>query len=106
MASGRVSSAVSLDELRVFFARDFPQCTVTIEAVGHGTARVRQAIGHDQLRPGGTVSGPVMMATADAASYAAILGAIGIVPLAVTTSSTSTSSAGRRRMRRSSRTRG
>ena len=76
----------TLDELQTFFRRDFPQSTVTIEALGDGTARVRQEIGHAQLRPGGTVSGPVMMATADAASYAAILGAIGIVPLAVTTS--------------------
>ena len=77
---------VGLQELRTFFARDFPQCTVTIEAIGEGTARVRQEVGDAQLRPGGTVSGPVMMATADAASYAAILSAIGIVPLAVTTS--------------------
>lgn len=76
----------SLDELRAFFARDFPQATVTIEEIGEGWARVRQAVGTAQLRPGGTVSGPVMMATADAASYAAILSEIGIVPLAVTTS--------------------
>ena len=79
-------SRVTLDELRSFFARDFPQSTVTIEALGEGTARVRQSIEHAHLRPGGTVSGPVMMGTADAASYAAILSAIGIVPLAVTTS--------------------
>ncbi|MCA8966150.1 MAG: PaaI family thioesterase, partial [Planctomycetes bacterium] len=37
-------------------------------------------------RPGGTVAGPVMMALADWAAYAAILAEIGIVPLAVTTS--------------------
>lgn len=77
---------VSLEELRAFFARDFPQASVTIEHVGAGSARVRQSIGHDELRPGGTVSGPVMMAVADCASYAAILTRIGIVPLAVTTS--------------------
>jgi len=77
---------VTLDELRAFFARDFSQSTVTIDAIEKGSARVRQEVGHGQLRPGGTVSGPVMMATADAASYAAILSAIGIVPLAVTTS--------------------
>ena len=80
------AARVTLDELRAFFRSDFPQSTVSIEAIGEGRARVRQEIGHAQLRPGGTVSGPVMMATADAASYAAILGAIGIVPLAVTTS--------------------
>ncbi|MEJ7710591.1 MAG: PaaI family thioesterase [Pyrinomonadaceae bacterium] len=79
---------VGLEELRTFFATDFPQSTVTIEDVGGGRARVRQEVGHAQLRPGGTVSGPVMMAVADAGSYAAVLSAIGIVPLAVTTNLT------------------
>lgn len=37
------------------------------------------------LRPGGTVSGPVMMALADAAMYALVLSRIGQVELAVTT---------------------
>lgn len=75
----------TIAELRAFFASDFPQSTVTIEDARPGFARVRQTIGHAHLRPGGTVSGPVMMATADAAAYAAILATIGIVPLAVTT---------------------
>jgi uncharacterized protein (TIGR00369 family) len=77
---------VSLEELQAFFTREFPQASVTIEQLEPGRARVRQTIGHEQLRPGGTVSGPVMMAVADSASYAAILSRIGIVPLAVTTS--------------------
>ena len=51
-------------------------------------ATVSQDIGEGQLRPGGTVSGPVLMAVADVALYVAILGEIGIVPLAVTTSLT------------------
>lgn len=38
------------------------------------------------LRPGGTVSGPVMMGLADAAIYAMIMSRIGEVELAVTTS--------------------
>src|ERR687884_137197 len=37
------------------------------------------------LRPGGTVSGPVLMTLADVAIYVAILASIGWVPLAVTT---------------------
>jgi len=76
---------VSLEELQAFFTRDFPQAKLTIEELGPGRARVRQAIDFGHLRPGGTVSGPVMMALADSASYAAILSRIGIVPLAVTT---------------------
>lgn len=37
------------------------------------------------LRPGGTVSGPVMMALADASMYALVLSRVGPVELAVTT---------------------
>ena len=69
-----------------FMARDFPQCNSIVEETGNGGATVRHRIGIDELRPGGTVSGPVMMGVADVALYAAILGEIGIVPLAVTTS--------------------
>lgn len=69
-----------------FLAQEFPQTTVEVESVGEGRARIRQAINFSHLRPGGTVSGPTMMAVADVATYVAILGEIGIVPLAVTTS--------------------
>lgn len=86
MMSSSARPTVSLDDLRAFFAKDFPQATVTVEDVGPGRARVRQAVGDAELRPGGTVSGPTMMAVADAASYAAVLSVIGLVPLAVTTS--------------------
>lgn len=79
-------AAVGRDELAAFLRREFPQNKCTIDSVGFGTATVRHAIGHDELRPGGTVSGPVMMTVADLALYVALLGQIGIVPLAVTTS--------------------
>ena len=46
---------------------------------------MRHEVGVSELRPGGTVSGPVLMAVADVALYVAILGEIGIVPLTVTT---------------------
>ena len=62
-----------------FMATDFPQCNSTIDEVGGQSARVRHKIGGQELRPGGTVSGPVMMAVADVALYVAILGEIGIV---------------------------
>jgi len=76
----------TITEIADFLATDFPQCNSTIEEIGEQSATVRHKIGHDELRPGGTVSGPAMMAVADAALYVAILGEIGIVPLAVTTS--------------------
>ena len=73
------------DELAAFMAREFPQSKCTIEHVGEHCATVRHAVGADELRPGGTVSGPVLMTVADVALYIAILGQIGIVPLTVTT---------------------
>ena len=76
---------MTIEELRAFFTREFPQSTVTIESAGGGRARVRQRIGEQHLRPGNTVSGPVMMAAADSAMYAALLAEIGPVALAVTT---------------------
>lgn len=74
------------EEIAAFIARDFPQVKCTVLDVGNGGATVCHDIGPAELRPGGTVSGPVLMATADLALYVAILGEIGIVPLAVTTS--------------------
>lgn len=76
------------EEVAAFMAEEFPQASVVIEAVGGRGATVSLEVGHDELRPGGTVSGPALMGVADAALYAALLGEIGIVPLAVTTSLT------------------
>ncbi len=73
-------------EIVEFLAAEFPQTRCTVEAVGDMAATVRHEIGREELRPGGTVSGPVLMAVADVALYVAILGEIGIVPLTVTTS--------------------
>lgn len=55
------------------------------EEIGDGTARVRMPFDADFTRPGGTISGPAMMALTDFGMYAAVLGAIGEVALAVTT---------------------
>jgi acyl-coenzyme A thioesterase PaaI-like protein len=74
------------DEIAAFMAADFPQCKCIVEEVNGDTATVRHRIGVDELRPGGTVAGPVLMEVADVALYVAILGKIGIVPLTVTTS--------------------
>jgi len=79
---------VTKDEVAAFLAAEFPQTKCAVLQVGEGRATVRHAIGPDELRPGGTVSGPVLMSVADVALYVAILGEIGIVPLAVTTSLT------------------
>jgi uncharacterized protein (TIGR00369 family) len=81
---------MNVAELTAFLSKEFPQGfgpgrPHTIEQVGAGTASVRLVAADDHLRPGGTVSGPAMMALADATMYVAILAAIGPVALAVTT---------------------
>ncbi|MGP4733459.1 MULTISPECIES: PaaI family thioesterase [unclassified Psychrobacter] len=76
------------EEISAFMALEFPQTKCVVEAVSEKGATLSHEIGINELRPGGTVSGPVMMAVADVAIYVAILGRIGIVPLTVTTSLT------------------
>ena len=84
-------TVMSLEETAAFLDRDFPQMNAGgrhfhLEAVGPLSARMRLDYHERHLRPGGTVSGPSMMALADYALYAAILANIGPVALAVTTS--------------------
>lgn len=73
-------------EIVEFLAAAFPQNKCIVVEVGDASATVKHHIGVAELRPGATVSGPVLMAVADVALYVAILGQIGIVPLTVTTS--------------------
>ncbi len=72
-------------EIIEFLATDYPHTNCTVESVGGRSATVKLQVETNHLRPGGTVSGPVLMTVADVALYVAILGEIGIVPLAVTT---------------------
>ena len=76
---------LSKEELAKFLETEFPQTKCSVESVGSRSAMVRHEIGFDELRPGGTVSGPVLMAVADVALYVAILGEIGLEALTVTT---------------------
>ena len=90
MAQGPV---MTREQVEAFLEREFPQLhqdgrIVSIEAVGHHSARVRMACSARNLRPGGTLSGPSMMMLADVGLYIAILANIGPVGLAVTTSLT------------------
>lgn len=74
-------------EIIQFLQHAFPQTDdkFTIDTVGHKSAVLTYHINESSLRPGGTVSGPTLMAAADLALYIALLGEIGIVALAVTT---------------------
>jgi uncharacterized protein (TIGR00369 family) len=78
------------DEVEAFIEREFPQIhyggrTYVVEDVGPLSSRLRLVYDERHVRPGGTLSGPAMMALADLALYVAILAQIGPVALAVTT---------------------
>lgn len=74
-------------EIEQFLQQQFPQSLeqCSVEHVDHMTATLRCRIRTQDLRPGGTVSGPTMMMLADFALYVAILAEIGLVALTVTT---------------------
>lgn len=76
----------SQTELTAFLQTEFPQSRCRLEELASdGGVVLSHPVGTPELRPGNTVSGPVMMALADVALYVAVLARIGIVPLAVTT---------------------
>ena len=80
---------MTVAELEKFLQVEFPQAfgygDITIESADGATGLLRQRYDERMLRPGGTVSGPTLMALADFAMYVVLLSAIGPVGLAVTT---------------------
>jgi uncharacterized protein (TIGR00369 family) len=81
---------LSAKEIEMMLEREFPQVFrpgsgLSIEHVEFGAARVRQTFNPGQIRPGGTISGPTMMALADFAMYVVVFSLAGNQPLAVTT---------------------
>jgi uncharacterized protein (TIGR00369 family) len=61
---------------------------IAITALCAGSIKLSLPYKGDFVRPGGTVTGPVMFGLADVALYGAVLSLIGRVELAVTTSMT------------------
>jgi len=56
-------------EIVEFLDAEYPHTNCTVEAVGGRSAIVKLQVGAHELRPGGTVSGPVLMTVADVALY-------------------------------------
>jgi uncharacterized protein (TIGR00369 family) len=83
---------MTVSELEKFLRAEFPQAfssgDILIEAADGASCRLRQRYSEKMLRPGGTISGPTLMALADCAMYVVLLSAIGPVGLAVTTNLT------------------
>ncbi len=89
--SRALAPALTIDTLQQVIRDGVPlvgDMGVTIEALGRGTVRLRLPYRADFVRPGGTVTGPVLFALADVALWGAVLSLIGRVELAVTTSMT------------------
>jgi uncharacterized protein (TIGR00369 family) len=85
MAIMKMGVAELEEFLRVEFPQSFGSGDTTIERADGTSCLLRQRYSDQMLRPGGTVSGPTLMALADCAMYVVLLSAIGPVGLAVTT---------------------
>ena len=85
----KIAPKLTKSEFNALLAEEIPwavEIGMHATRITRGRAVLRQPFGHTMLRPGGTISGPAMMALADATMYATVLSAIGKVKLAVTTS--------------------
>ncbi len=81
-------SKITIDEFHAIGKRSLSfmdTMGIRLEAIGDGEVTARAKFDESFLRPGGTVSGPIMMGLADAAMYALVMSLIGPVELAVTT---------------------
>ena len=78
---------MTADELNAFLIRVFSQVAnkFNVEEVGESSAILRLIVSDDDIRPGGTISGPSMFGLADVAMYVVTLAHIGPKALAVTT---------------------
>lgn len=77
---------MTAEEVTAFVVAHFPQSEGMAKLVHLEPGRLvcRRFVTQANLRPGGTVSGPTMMALADTAAYFLVLVSVGPVELAVT----------------------
>jgi len=83
-----MTSKVTVEEFNKIMHEGLPAAKdagTICTSISHGEAVLRLPFDSTHLRPGGTISGPAMMALADASMYAVVLSMIGPVELAVTT---------------------
>jgi uncharacterized protein (TIGR00369 family) len=85
-----MQTLMTIPDLAAFLDAVFPQVRGRFEIleIAPHAAKVRMTARDEDLRPGGTVSGPAMFALADVAFYIVTLAMIGPEPLTVTTSAT------------------
>jgi uncharacterized protein (TIGR00369 family) len=85
MATAKMSVAGLEKFLNAEFRQAFGNGDITVESADGASCLLRQRYSEQMLRPGGTVSGPTLMALADCAMHVVLLSAIGPESLAVTT---------------------
>lgn len=79
--------SLSAEEVQALISSGLPMADdigFQVESVRPGFARTRVPFNARNVRPGGTLSGPLQMALADAAMYAAILASLDKGAMAVT----------------------
>lgn len=82
---------ISVEEFQSLIDADLPLIElfgIRTVSIGSGVATMRMHFNTSLIRPGGTIAGPTLMALADVTLYAVVMGLVGRVPLAVTTSLT------------------
>lgn len=83
-------TVMTTEEVTAFLDNDFPEASYhgktyeVLEITTRG-GKIRLFEHERHIRPGGTISGPAMMALADVTAYLVLMGNIGPVALAVTT---------------------
>ncbi len=90
MSKAAKRPAMTAEAIEALLKAEFPQAFydgsgLSLERIDYADIRIRKAFHEDHLRPGGTISGPTMMALADFAMYVAVFSAVGPKTLAVTT---------------------
>lgn len=78
--------AMSSEDINAFLASGFPASRVpmTVTRSDDDGVELRWPFNPDQLRPGGTLSGPTLMTLADTTAYAAVVSLVGPEPMTVT----------------------
>lgn len=82
-------AAITVEQFNDIIRHDLPwayEIGMHADSICEGAATLRLPFAASMLRPGGVISGPTIMALADACMYAVVLSRIGEVKLAVTTS--------------------
>jgi uncharacterized protein (TIGR00369 family) len=81
-------NSITISELEALTRAELPlagQLGLRVERLDPGSAIVRLPFSNDLNRPGGTISGPAMMALADFSMYAVVLSTDRSLRMAVTT---------------------